>query len=76
MKPNPLQDLPAHHAANSKRLFSRYEHAATDSVDRVGFRCGNLADLAVIQPDSLSVRDRIGYRFDEVVQVGLACVPD
>ena len=57
-------------------LFSRFEHAATDSVHRVGFRSGNLADLAVIQPDFLSVGDGIGHRFDEVVQVRLACVPD
>jgi len=61
------QDLPTHHAAISERLISRDSYGATDGLQRVGFRSGNLADLRVIQPDSLSVRDRIGDGFDEVV---------
>ena len=76
VKPNPSQDLPAYHAANSERLWSRDEHAATDSVDCISFRCGDLADLAVVEPDFLSVGDRVRNRFDEVVQVRLFAMPD
>ena len=57
-------------------LFSRDEHAASYSVDRVGFRSGNLADLAVVQPDPLSVGDRVGHRFDEVVEIRFFAMPD
>jgi hypothetical protein len=76
MKPNPSQDLPTHHAANSKRLFSVDPYAASRLLESVGFHRCNLVNLTVIEPDSLSVGYRIGNRFDEVVQIWLFAMPD
>jgi len=75
-KTNPSQALPTHHAAFSKRLFSVDTHGASRLVESVSFRRGDLVDLAVVQPDSLSVGDRIGHRFDEVVQIRFLAMPD
>jgi len=76
VKPNPSQDLPTHHAANSKRLFSVDPYAASRSVQSVCFHRCYLVNLAVVQPDFLSVGYRIGNRFDEVVQIWFFAMPD
>jgi len=51
-------------------------YAASRSVQSVCFHRCYLVNLAVVQPDFLSVGYRIGNRFDEVVQIRFFAMPD